>query len=94
MKYADYIRSLPCSVCDDDTTVVQHHSIDLLGVEKGLALKTPEAMSIPLCDAHHRMLHQDLIHWEAVYGSQTSHIMKTILKASLDGWTMEMIDEH
>jgi hypothetical protein len=87
-KYADWIRSLPCSVCQDDITVVQHHAIDLEGVTKGMSLKTPEVFSMPLCDAHHQMLHQDLVHWESVYGSQLSHILKTQLLAMLAGWEM------
>jgi hypothetical protein len=92
MNYATFVRSLPCSVCNDDTTVVQHHAIDLEVVTKGMSLKTPEAFSIPLCDAHHRMLHADLDHWESVYGSQLGHILKTQLLAMLAGWEMKNVD--
>lgn len=88
MIYADYIRSLPCSVCDDDTTVQQHHAIEIPGILKGLALKTPEAFSIPLCARHHRELHLHVEGWEVNYGSQLGHITKTILKATLDGWEL------
>lgn len=88
MTYADYIRSLPCSACADDTTVQQHHLIDIEGIEKGIALKLPEVFSIPLCAKHHRELHEDLQFWADVYGSQLGHLLKTILLASRDGWEM------
>jgi hypothetical protein len=89
MTYADWIRQQECSVCGDDTTVVQHHAIDIPGLEKGMGLKTPEMFSMPLCDAHHKMLHQDHAHWQAMYGGQVGHILKTLLKASIAGWEMK-----
>lgn len=88
MTYADYIRSLPCCVCQDDTTVQQHHLIDIPGVTKGMALKLPEAFSIPLCAKHHSLLHQHTESWQDIYGSQLGHMMMTILMASRDGWEM------
>ena len=86
MKYADFIRSLPCSVCDDDTVVQQHHLIDLEFVDKGLALKVDEILSIPLCPTHHGHLHCNLEAFTVAYGSQEAHLCKTLLKARIAGW--------
>ena len=84
--YRDYIKSLPCAVCGDDTKTQQHHLVNVPGVTKGLALKVPEFMSLPLCETHHRMLHEDLKNWSMWYGSQEEHLAKTLWKAHREGW--------
>lgn len=90
MTYRDFIKSLPCSVCEDDTNVEQHHLIDLEGVEKGLSLKLPEVLSIPLCAMHHRSLHHmGLETWEHMHSSQGAHLTKTLVKAKIAGWEMK-----
>ena len=86
MTYADYIRSLPCSVCADDTTVQQHHLINIDGLTKGMALKMPEIISIPLCARHHRELHLHVEGWEVNYGDQEYHLVQTLAQAAFDGW--------
>ena len=85
MSYRDFIKSLPCSVCEDDTTVQQHHLIELELVEKGMALKVPEILSIPLCKVHHDMVHLKMHQFEICHGDQVAHLAKTLLKAHIAG---------
>jgi hypothetical protein len=83
--YREYIKSLPCAVCAQDNSD-QHHLIDIEGVTKGLGTRLPEMLSIPLCRMHHDNLHADLKEFELWYGKQETLLVKTLLRAMIDGW--------
>lgn len=88
-RYKDYIKSLPCAVCQDDTRVDQHHGIQLKGVMKGAGRKNPEMFSFPLCREHHDLLHMNLKEWEMWYGPQAEHILKAQSQALAAGWRFD-----
>ena len=91
--YREYIKSQPCCVCGDDTKTEQHHLIAIPGVVKGLALKTPEFMSIPVCRTHHSMIHEDLKNFTMWYESQEHHLAKTLWRAHRDGWRWTRVED-
>lgn len=84
-RYKDYIKSLPCAVCQDDTRVDQHHLINIPGITKGVSNKLPEILSIPLCRKHHDALHADLKEFELWYTTQTILLAQTLVRAQIDG---------
>ncbi len=60
-KHLDYIRSLPCCICGEDTTVeAAHIRTGSLEHEKpitGRAEKPSDKWTVPLCGKHHREQH-------------------------------------
>lgn len=48
--YLDYVRSLPCLICAGEA---QAHHVDVGGV----AMKGSDYVTVPLCNEHHRELH-------------------------------------
>ena len=60
-KHLDYIRSLPCCICGDDTTVEAAHirtgSISHDKPHTGMAEKPSDKWAVPLCGKHHREQH-------------------------------------
>jgi hypothetical protein len=87
MKYIDWIKTLACSVCADDTKTDPHHLIaDGQGIMGG---KSPDSLLMPLCRKHHDELHDDVLFWEISYGRQEVHICKAHRLAAYQGWRME-----
>jgi hypothetical protein len=68
-KHLDYIRSLPCCICGDDTTVEAAHiraaSIIDGKPHTGMAEKPSDKWTLPLCGEHHREQHtmRELVFW-------------------------------
>jgi hypothetical protein len=66
-----FIRSLPCCVCGDDTTVeAAHLRVGSIGHGKpitGMQEKPSDAWCLPLCNAHHREQHSmnELAFWKS-----------------------------
>src|ERR1017187_5515328 len=60
-RYLNYIRSLPCCICKDDTcTEAAHIRTASLAHDKretGRAEKPSDKWAVPLCNWHHRRQH-------------------------------------
>ena len=60
-KHLQYIRSLPCCICGDDTTTEAAHirsgSINHGKLSTGMAEKPNDSWCVPLCGKHHREQH-------------------------------------
>ena len=60
-KHLDYIRSLPCCICGEDTTVEAAHvrtaSLEHGKLYTGKAEKPSDKWAVPLCGRHHREQH-------------------------------------
>ena len=60
-KHLDFIRSLPCCICGEDTTVEAAHirsaSIENGKLHTGMAEKPSDKWAVPLCGNHHRQQH-------------------------------------
>jgi hypothetical protein len=71
-KHLDYIRSLPCTICGDNTTTEAAHlrtsNIDLGKNDHGWG-RPSDKWVLPLCGRHHREQHtmNELKFW-ASYG--------------------------
>jgi hypothetical protein len=71
--YLDYIRSQPCCICGEDTTVEAAHlrvgSINDDKPDTGMGEKSSDKWALPLCGKHHREQHamNELEFW-ASYG--------------------------
>ena len=60
VAHLDFIRSLPCVVCFDDSSYTHRAAHHLLrGVVRGASLKAPDKNTIPLCSKCHSELHQN-----------------------------------
>jgi hypothetical protein len=59
--YLDFIRSCPCCLCDDNTTVeAAHLRVGSIGDGKrdtGMGEKSSDRWALPLCGRHHREQH-------------------------------------
>ncbi len=60
-KHLDYIRSLPCCICGEDTTVEAAHirtgAPEHDKPHTGMAEKPSDRWALPLCGKHHREQH-------------------------------------
>lgn len=60
-KHLDYIRSLPCCICGDDTSTEAAHirvaSLENGKPHTGMAEKPSDKWAVPLCGRHHREQH-------------------------------------
>lgn len=60
-KHLDFIRSLPCCICGDDTTTeAAHIRVASLANGKnatGMSEKSSDKWALPLCGKHHREQH-------------------------------------
>jgi hypothetical protein len=60
-KHLDYIRSLPCCICGDDTATEAAHirtgSLENGKLHTGMAEKPSDRWAVPLCGKHHREQH-------------------------------------
>ena len=60
-RYLDYIRSLPCCLCGENTTVEAAHlrvgSINDGKRPTGYGEKSSDKWALPLCGKHHREQH-------------------------------------
>jgi len=83
--YAQFVRSLPCSNCGDDTGCDQHHEVG--NKCRGVGLKSHDIRSCPLCRTCHTALHYvGPDEYERRYGfSQCAAILDTIEQAVLRG---------
>jgi hypothetical protein len=73
-KHLNYIRSLACCICGDDTTVEAAH-IRSVSLEHGknwtgMQEKPSDAWAVPLCGRHHREQHSfgNEVEWWASKG--------------------------
>ena len=84
-KYLDYIRSLPCIVCQEhhepqNSVTTAHHPIH----DRFSSRKTSDQDAIPLCEGHHQGLwdlskiaiHKEPQLWRIKYGSDFSYTEK------------------
>ena len=55
-KYLEFVRSRACCVCGLKYTVVAHHI--RMGGGGGTGIKPSDYRTVPLCDNHHKLLHQ------------------------------------
>lgn len=53
--FLEYIRSLPCLVCQNPSTFAHHL---LRTGDRGMGYKSPDRYAVPLCNGHHRELHR------------------------------------
>jgi len=73
-RHLDFVRSLPCCICGEDTTVEAAHirtgSIPHGKRSTGLQEKPSDKWAVPLCGKHHREQHAagNEIAWWASYG--------------------------
>ena len=60
--HLQFVRSLPCIVCGDDTSTEAAHIRypDLLADKRptGMGEKSDDCWALPLCGAHHRQQHE------------------------------------
>src|ERR1700757_4147351 len=69
-KHLDFIRSLPCCICKDDTTTEAAHirtaSLEHGKDHTGMAEKSSDKWAVPLCGKHHREQHSmnEMAFWE------------------------------
>jgi hypothetical protein len=60
-EYLGYIRTLPCAICGDTTSVEAAHlrigSINDGKRYTGMAEKSSDKWAVPLCGRHHRQQH-------------------------------------
>ena len=72
-RYLQFIRSLPCCICGDDTTVEAAHirSVSLEHGKRwtGMQEKSSDKWALPLCNDHHREQHtmNEMAFWK-LYG--------------------------
>jgi hypothetical protein len=69
-RHLNYIRSLPCCICGDDTTTEAAH-IRTVSLEHGKRYtgkqeKPSDKWTLPLCNRHHREQHtmNELSFWQ------------------------------
>lgn len=68
-RHLDFIRSLPCCICGDNTaTEAAHIRTEHRGHGKrytGMQEKPSDAWTVPLCNKHHREQHEmnEMIFW-------------------------------
>lgn len=70
-KYLRKVRLLLCVVCGVSPCDANHK----LG--GGMATKTNDTETFPLCREHHAQFHADPIKWQAEHGSEDFHIQNT-----------------
>jgi hypothetical protein len=82
-KHLDYIRSLPCCICDDNTTTEAAHirtsNLELGKDDFGWGRPSDKWVT-PLCGAHHREQHamgDEMAFW-AKYGKNPFLIAMTL----------------
>lgn len=60
-RYLEFIRSCPCCICGDNTTVeAAHLRVGSINDDKrgtGMAEKSSDKWALPLCGKHHREQH-------------------------------------
>ena len=63
LAHLAFIRSQPCCICYDNTSVEAHHprvgSINSGVRSCGLAERASDRWALPLCGRHHRQLHSE-----------------------------------
>jgi hypothetical protein len=61
-KHLDYVRSLPCAICKDNTSTEAAHIRTAALVHgkphTGMAEKPSDKWAVPLCNRHHREQHE------------------------------------
>ena len=85
LKYLDYIRSLPCIICQEhhepqNSVTTAHHTIH----DRFSTKKTSDYDAIPLCEGHHQGLwdlskiaiHKEPQLWRIKYGADYSYSNK------------------
>ena len=75
-KHMARVADLPCCVCGYQPVQVHH----LIGRNmRGLAQRSHDVFTIPLCGSHHHDLHQyGWRTWERQHGSQLDHLARTL----------------
>lgn len=81
-KYLQWVKSQPCCICgsiaDDAHHIIGHG-------QGGMATKSHDLFSIPLCRIHHRNLHDDQKGWESEHGSQIILLFKFLDRSAALG---------
>lgn len=76
--YLDWVKSQPCECCHQPADDPHH----LIGWgQGGMATKSHDIFTIPLCRKHHTELHNDRLAFERKYGSQILMIIKVLDRA-------------
>jgi hypothetical protein len=84
-RHLDYIRSLPCAICGDDTcTEAAHIRTESLAHDKrgtGRGERPSDKWCLPLCNKHHREQHSmnELAFWKS-YGIDPFMLAITLRK--------------
>ena len=58
LKHLKYVRERPCMVCGTDYGIEAHHLLRPWRGARGMSLKAGDENTVPLCNKHHRELHQ------------------------------------
>ena len=74
-KHMARVAELPCIACGYQPVHVHHIRKAPL---TGAGLKASDWFAFPLCQKHHADLHSDIPAWEMAYGSQVSHVERTL----------------
>ena len=83
-RHLDFIRSLPCCICGEDTTVEAAHirtsSLQHGKRQTGMQEKPSDKWTVPLCGKHHREQHAagNEIAWWTSYGKDPFMIAITL----------------
>ena len=61
-KHLNFIRSLPCVICGDNTATEACHvrmsDARIAKPESGIGRKPPDYFTVPMCSKHHRQQHE------------------------------------
>ena len=83
-KYLKWVRQQPCSYTLSPGPNDAHHIIGI-GHFGGMGLKAPDILSMPLCRAKHREMHENPDLWP----DQWEFVVRTLLKAFKEGVIVE-----
>jgi hypothetical protein len=74
-NHMERVAELPCVVCETDQVQVHHiKGMDFTGGN----LRSADWFTFPLCRGCHAYLHEDVKAWEMTWGSQVSHVARTL----------------
>ena len=77
-KFLDWVKTLPCSLCGQQSDDPHHIKIRGLG---GTGLTAPDFTAMPLCRTCHDDIHQGPTHYP-----QTRWMIETLIKAFDKGY--------
>lgn len=89
------VAALPCMATGSSPVILHHpHSGSMRerGIHKGMAQKVSNYLVIPLTDACHKELHQNITVWEAKYGAQAEMVDELCRILGMDLWALAKED--